>query len=123
MMEPEVDLQVTVRLRPEESIQVVEGVWGFGRLADDMWWFVDGCSSLGRRWAVRGVCCEEGSADSVESQGEDGEEEGDEGPAGAEGWKDHVGPTTGRMVIHGASSLLKQLRMEQVPRCTHGKSI
>lgn len=61
-----------------------------------MWWFIGGCSSLGGRWAVRGVGCEEGPADGVEGHGKDGEDEGDEGPAGAEGWKDHVGPTPTR---------------------------
>ena len=74
-----------------------------------MWWFVDGCSCLGSRWAVRGVCCEEGPADSVEGHGEEGEEDGDEGPAGAEGGKDHLGPTTGRMLRLKASWLWKQV--------------
>ena len=85
-----------------------------------MWWFVDRCSSLGSRWAVRGVCCEKGAADSVKGHGEDGEDEGDEGPAGAEGGKDHLGPTTGRMLRHKASWLLKQLGEVKALRCTHG---
>ena len=53
--------------------------------------FADGFCHDRWRWAVGGVCCEEGPADCVE--GEDGEDEGDESPSGAEGGDDHGGGT------------------------------
>ena len=69
---------------------------------DYIWCFVHGfCSGWGR-WAVGGICCEQGSADRVEGHSEDGEDEGDESPAGVERGDDHGGREVfGEVMRHG----------------------